>query len=120
MQIVYHISQLSKHEYIYKLTTTEIDHIIPNEVKMTTISGSVRLNSQFFNNKNLKVNKHQLSQTEKISYPTILRYLSGDEIQMFSGSVLYSILVHGMGLSPDEISELRVGDLFEFVEKPAQ
>lgn len=80
-------------------------------------SGTIRLNGRFFDASRLKMNKHQLSQTERVSYPTVLKYLGGDDnITMFSGEVLYALLVIGMGIDPDELSGMRFGDLFEVVE----
>lgn len=89
-------------------------------------SGSFRLNRRFFDEGNLKINKHRLSQREAVSYPTIHRYVYreelGDEydIRTFSGDVLYAILVTGMGYSPEEAANLRLGDVFEIFETVAQ
>ena len=85
-------------------------------------SGSVRLNRRFFDEKNLIINKHKLSQTEQVSYPTVLKYiyredLNGDyDVRTFSGDVLFAILVKGMGYTPEEAAKLKIGDVFEFVE----
>lgn len=87
----------------------------------TMASGYVRLNGRFFTEDKLKINKHKLSQTEQVSYPTVLKYLVSpgeepkEEIKNISGDVLYAILVRGMGLTPAEIENMRVGDLFEVV-----
>lgn len=80
-------------------------------------SGVVRLNGRFWTDINLKMNKHQLSQQGRISYPTVLKYLNtpGD-VAAFDGGVLYTILVDGMGYSPEEAAQLRLGDIFEFVQ----
>lgn len=84
-------------------------------------SGAFRLKSRFFRSDKLRVNKHRLSQQERVSYPTLLRYLDKDEdgepIQNFSGEVLYALLVEGFGMSPDEVENLRVGDIFEVVPR---
>lgn len=91
-------------------------------------SGTVRLNRRFFREDNLRgINKHQLSQDEKVSYPTLLRYLypaEGSErkgpdgdIDTFSGEVLYAILVKGMGYSEQEAAQLPMGEVFEIVRK---
>lgn len=88
-------------------------------------SGTIRLNRRFFDEGNLVINKHKLSQTEQISYPTVLKYLTrksdADEfdIRTFSGDILYAILVKGMGITPDEVANLRIGDVFEIVEDGA-
>lgn len=85
-------------------------------------TGAFRLKGRFFRSDKLKVNKHQLSQREGVSYPTLLRYLDNqdrdaDPIKNFSGDVLYALLVEGFGMSPDEVENLRVGDIFEVVPK---
>ena len=79
-------------------------------------SGTIRLNGRFFDASRLKMNKHQLSQLERVSYPTVLKYLGEDDINTFSGDVLYALLVTGMGIAPSELAGLRFGDLFEVVE----
>lgn len=86
-------------------------------------TGAFRLKSRFFHTDKLKVNRHQLSQREGVSYPTLLRYLSQPEddnneiIENFSGEVLYALLVGGFGMSPEEVEELRIGDIFEVVSR---
>lgn len=84
-------------------------------------TGAFRLKGRFFHSDKLKVNKHQLSQRENVSYPTLLRYLGQSEdseaIKNFSGEVLYALLVEGFGMSPAEVENLRVGDIFEVVPK---
>lgn len=81
-------------------------------------SGYVRLNSRFFDEGKLRMNKHRLAQTEQVSYPTVLKYLGGDEdIRTISGDVLYAILVKGMGYSIEELNRLPISEIFEFVEE---
>ncbi len=87
-------------------------------------SGYLRLNGRFFTEGKLKINMHKLSQVERVSYPTVLRYVSpigdserkNDEVKNFSGEALYAILVSGMGYTEEEAKNLRVGDIFEFVK----
>lgn len=82
-------------------------------------SGAFRLKGRYFDKDKLRINRHQLSQKEGVSYPTLLRYLAGPEegepITNFSGEVLYALLVEGFGMSPEEVESLRVGDIFEVV-----
>ncbi len=81
-------------------------------------SGSFRLNACFFDENKLKekgTNPHRLSLNERVSRPTILKYLRNEDVRNFSGDVLYAILVNGFGLSPDEIEDLRIGDVFELI-----
>ncbi len=79
-------------------------------------SGRFRLNRRFFSEDKLKdTNPHRLSLEEKVSRPTILRYLREEDVDTFSGDVLYAILVSGFGMSREEIERLTVGELFEIV-----
>ena len=85
-------------------------------------SGYLRLKGSFFDESKLLKNKHQLSQEERVSYPTVHKYLSGrhnSDISTISGDVLYAILVKGMGYSIEEVKDFKVGDLFELVEEVA-
>ena len=89
-------------------------------------SGSVRLNRRFFDEGNLVINKHKLSLTEQVSYPTVLKYIyrngtkNGDyNVRSFNGDVLFAILSKGMGMSVEEIVNLRFGDVFEIIENEA-
>ena len=85
---------------------------------MTTVaSGYVRLNGRFFDETKLKMNKHRLAQSEQVSYPTVLKYLSDDDIRTISGEVLYAILVKGMGYSPEDLGNMTLSEVFEFVEE---
>ena len=80
-------------------------------------SGYVKLNREFFDPENLEVeNMHQLSQGERISYPTLLKYLKNDNVTRFDGNVLYSILIAGMGFTPEEAGKLTLEQVFDFVQ----
>jgi hypothetical protein len=84
-------------------------------MNLTMSSGTVRLKGQALRER-LTVNMHQLSQTEQVSYPTIWKYLNKpEELGSFSADVLYALIVEGMGISPEEAADLRLGDVFEFV-----
>ena len=86
----------------------------------TVASGTVRLNGRFWTETNLRMNKHRLSQQGRISYPTVLKYLNTPtDVSMFDGGVIYTILVDGMGYSPEDAAELRLGDVFDFVPDSA-
>ena len=80
-------------------------------------SGYVRLNSRFFDEAKLKMNKHRLSQSEQVSYPTVLKYLGDGDIRTISGQVLYAILIKGMGYSVEELGKMPLSEVFEFVEE---
>lgn len=79
-------------------------------------SGSVQLNRGFFNKQNLKdTNMHALSQDEKIGYTTMFKYLNEEGVDSFKGSVMYAIIIKGMGYTEEEAKDLKLGDVFEFV-----
>lgn len=86
-------------------------------------SGCFRLKSRFFDESKLVINKHRLAQTGQVSYPTVHKYiyredLNGDyDIRAFSGEVLFAILHRGMGLTTEQMLDLRLGDVFEIVEE---
>lgn len=87
-------------------------------------SGTIRLNRRFFDEGNLVINKHKLSQTEQVSYPTVMKYITKKDaedfdIRTFSGDVLYAILITGMGYTPEDAANLRLGQVFEIVEDEA-
>lgn len=80
------------------------------------MTGTVRLNPDFFSADRLKTNKHKTSQAAGISYPTMLKYLNGEEVvDQFSGRVLFSLLMKGFGYTPETAADLRFGDVFDLV-----
>lgn len=74
-----------------------------------------RLNPKTFSVERLVANRHQISMQSGLSYPTVLKYTGDDvdDIQVFSGEVLYGLLTHGLGLTPAQVADLRLGDVFE-------
>ena len=59
-------------------------------------------------------NTHQLSLQARISAQTAYKYVDKPEdIQAVDCSILASILLDGVGLSVEEVLNMRVGDLFE-------
>ena len=78
---------------------------------------TIRLNRKMINHKNLTTNPHRFSQEASIGYPTVRRYLiDQQDFDLVSGRVLLAILHKGMGLSAEEIANLRFGDIFEIVD----
>ena len=60
------------------------------------------------------MNMHQLALRGQIGYATMHNLMTkSDEMQKVNLRHLYGILVDGLGLTPDEASELRLGDVFE-------
>lgn len=81
-------------------------------------SGSMKLNRNLFNSGKLIINKHALSMEERISYPTVLKYLDkSEDVDSFKGDVLYSLLVVGMGYSLEEVRNLTLGEVFDISSK---
>ena len=62
-------------------------------------------------------NAHRLALASQVSAPTIHRYIHrADEVISLDTQVLANILLKGMGLTPAQALELRLGDIFKFVE----
>jgi hypothetical protein len=63
-------------------------------------------------------NAHQLALRSRVSYPTVDRYINcPEETSQVSAVVMAAILTEGLGLTPEQVLDLRVGDLFQFVNK---
>ena len=61
-------------------------------------------------------NLHRASQTGSFSYPTVHRYLNEPEsVKAMSVRVLYGFLIDGLGISPEELHNMKFGDIFEAV-----
>jgi DNA-binding Xre family transcriptional regulator len=59
-------------------------------------------------------NSHQLSLRAGVSHPTVSKYvLEPEKADYIKLSILEAILKRGCGLSPEQIREMRVGDLFD-------
>ena len=62
-------------------------------------------------------NSHQLSLRARISYPTVDKYINAPETtSSISALVMAAILLDGLDLTPDQVLELRLGDVFQLVE----
>ncbi len=56
---------------------------------------------------------YRLAKDGEVSYPTIHRYVTDpDSIKFISLEVLYGLL-SGLGLSDDQVTDLRFGDVFD-------
>jgi hypothetical protein len=63
-------------------------------------------------------NSHQVHLRSQVSWPTVSKYLSDDpatldEMRSLDLEVLYGILVDGLGLSEEEVLNLRLGEILE-------
>ena len=62
-------------------------------------------------------NAHQLALRSQVSYPTIDKYVNRPElVGSFDTTVLAEILSRGLGMTPEQISNITLGDLFELAE----
>ena len=58
---------------------------------------------------------YQASKDGDVAYSTIHRWLgTSGKIERVEGKALYSFLM-GLGLTLDEVNELRLGEVFEFI-----
>jgi len=100
------------------IDTVELKSDLYPDFYPESATGAVQLKSSFFNSRSLKIkNMHKLSLVAEISYQTIHRYFNTPNISTINGTVLYAIIIGGMGLSIEEAENLRLGDVFEFIDK---
>ena len=60
-------------------------------------------------------NVQEIADRSGMSYPTAHRWINKpEEIQGVDFTNLAGFLIDGLGLSPEEIAEMRFGDIFEF------
>lgn len=74
----------------------------------------LRLNSEFFNRARARQgNLNALMRQGSLSYPTILRYVNTPAgIERVSLDVLAEIIGNIFGVAPEDLAEMRMGDLF--------
>lgn len=59
---------------------------------------------------------YRIAKDGAISYPTAHKYITKPEtVQTLSGVVLYGILVDGLRLSPEQVADMRLGDVFDII-----
>lgn len=64
-------------------------------------------------------NLHQLSLSTGVSYPTIRSYiLHPDALRWIDLAVLTKLLAHGFEMTPDQILDIRLGDIFSIIQTP--
>ena len=61
-------------------------------------------------------NKLQLSYEARVSYNTIQKYIGGEGMKALDLRVLCTVLIQGVGYSPEELMDMRFGDIFDYVE----
>ena len=67
--------------------------------------------------KNNVENRHQLSLRSGISTQTVYSLFSGEPIKQLDLRVLAKILIDGVGLTQEELENVKFGDIFEYVEE---
>ena len=66
-------------------------------------------------------NLHRASQNGAFSYATVHRYIKHpDDVQAMNVRVLYGFLVEGLGLTPEELSQMKFGDVFDVIPDEEQ
>lgn len=61
-------------------------------------------------------NIHQVSMRGGVSYPTVHRYFENpDQVESVSLRALYGTIIDGLGISPEELSKMPFGEIFESV-----
>lgn len=61
-------------------------------------------------------NKLQLSHEARVSYNTIQKYIGGEGMKALDLRVLCTVLIDGVGFTPEELLNARFGDIFDYVE----
>lgn len=78
-------------------------------------SGSIRLRGRELLER-YNISMYRLKENGAASWPTVYKYMAkSDEVENFSADVLYGILIDGIGLTPEQAADLKIGDIFEFV-----
>lgn len=62
-------------------------------------------------------NRHQLSMAAGISTQTIYSIFEGDPMMKIDLRVLAKILIKGIGYTPEELANVKFGDIFEYVDE---
>lgn len=62
-------------------------------------------------------NRHQLSMASGISTQTIYSIFDGDPMMKIDLRVLAKLLIKGVGYTPEELENVKFGDIFEYVEE---
>jgi len=62
-------------------------------------------------------NRHQLSMASGISPQTIYSIFEGDPMMKIDLRVLAKLLIKGVGFTPEELENVRFGDIFEYIDE---
>ena len=66
--------------------------------------------------KNGVENMHQLHLQAGVTYQTVLRYMNNENMEKINLRVFADVMFNGVGLTPDELMNMKFGDLFEYIE----
>ncbi len=61
-------------------------------------------------------NFHRASTLSNTPYPTAHKYLTAPRLPSISLSILADLAFIGFGITPEELAEMKFGDVFEFVK----
>lgn len=67
--------------------------------------------------KNGVENRHQLGLEAKVSHQTIYAIFDGEPMMQIDLRVLAKILILGVGYTPEELMNVKFGDIFEYVDE---
>jgi hypothetical protein len=64
------------------------------------------------------LNTNQLAMKARVPQQTAYKYIGKPEkVQALDATTLAKFFLDGLGLSPEQVLEMKIGDLFEFVDK---
>lgn len=61
-------------------------------------------------------NMHQVHLKSRVSWSTVHKYLAGEALKSIDTEALLSILIHGLGLTWDQVREIKIGEILEIVD----
>jgi len=60
-------------------------------------------------------NRHQIAMASGISYQSILKLFDGEPMKQIDTRILAKLLIRGIGYTPEELENVKFGDIFEYV-----
>jgi len=62
-------------------------------------------------------NRHQLAMKSNISHQSIYSIFDGEPMKQIDLRVLSRLLILGVGYTPEELMNVKFGDIFEYVDE---
>lgn len=90
------------------------------DTKTTSPKCTLRLSPAFFKKDRLVPNQYRVSRNTGLHYTTVRDYTDGTRGAKVDLDVIAILLQAGMGLTPDEIAALTIGEVFALVEPDAE